>query len=164
LNIGEFKIKIFNILLFKGNFSVKQNLIEIRGKDKNVKINLNFTKKQLKFIKIFNNNLKSKIYLDGLYLDNLICMEDAFACSMLSGVFELISNILISKIKCNNEDVKVGNIINSGFRHNLIIIKLNMDVYISLFDLVWAIMVSVISNRGLYNEKSKKRTMYRKQH
>ena len=108
--------------------------------------------------------MKSKVYLDGLYLESLICMEDAFASSMLSGVLELISNLMISKIKCNNRDVKVGNIINSGFRHNLIVVKLNMDMYISLFDLLWAIMVSVISNRRLYNEKSKKRTMCRKQH
>ena len=161
-NIGTIRINLFKIPIFIGEFSIKQNIIEINRNKKKLKINLDLNQRQLNLIKQFRISIANKVYIDSLYLNTTICMENAFEVAIISGIYRLLSNYLLLKIYLNNKDLYLSNVLDTGFRHQLINVKLKSTIYASIFDILWAVIYTIIWDRREYNEERKKRANYRK--
>lgn len=160
INLGTVIFKIYKMPIIKVSISIRQNIIEINRKKKSIKINLKLTERQLRIIKRLQKNISTKVLLDSLDLNILLCMEDAFVCSILSGVIDIASNIFFAKLVFDNYDVRVSNIINTGFRHDMITLNLNLGLYISLFDILWAVFATLIWERRVESEERRRKTEY----
>lgn len=160
-NEGVFKVKIFkHILIIKGIFNIQENFIKIkRKKNKWISINLKLTKKQLRFFKELNKNIVTKIFLKKINVNTILCLEDPFISAIFSGVYGIISNILCIKLKQNNYDATIINDVNTGFRQNNIKIELNLVIIASIFDLLWALVITIINERRR-NEETRRKTEY----
>ena len=158
-NNGKFKLKLFKYLyILKGSFSVEENILRIRRKNnKLININLKLTKKQLLFFKELNKNVASKIFIKNVQFDSIICAEDPFLASMISGMYSIISNLFFIRLKQNNFDATIKNNINTGFRQNHLKIQLDLSIVASIFDLLWALMITIINERRR-NEKTRRKT------
>lgn len=156
INMGSIQLKLFKVPILIANFSIKQNIVEIDTKNKKIKFDIKFSKKELKLAEELSKNIKTKIYIKQIDLHSLICLENAFACSIISGLYQIIIDVLLLKLKSDNSDTKISNNINTGFRHNMISVKASIDISASIFDILWALFSTLIQIRRINNEERRK--------
>ena len=157
-NLGDIVIKIWRIPILKANIEIKQNIVIINKKNKKIKINLKLSKRQLRILKELRKNISTKILINTIDFDLLLCMEDPFFCSILSNVIDIFANILFSRMLIRNSDSIVSKRVNTGFRHDMITIKFDSSMYISVIDILWAVVATLLTERRYENEERRRKT------
>ena len=159
-NTGSIVVYLCKVPIFKGNIEIKQNILEIKRKKKSIKINLKLSEKQLEILKEFYKNISTKIVIDYVDLDLLICMENPFVCSIISGFIDILSVVLISIFQTKNFDTKVYRNISTGFRQDMITSKFKLGIYLSISDIIWSIIITLFSARRMVSEERRRKTKY----
>ena len=157
-NTGTFILSLWKIPIFGGNITIKQNILVINRKKKSIKINLKLSKKQLTILKEFYKNISTKILIDYIDMDLLLCMENPFMCSIISGMVDICTDVFLSYFKINNFDTIINKNIATGFRQDIINLKFNSGIYISIADIIWTVIITLFTTRRINNEERRRKT------
>lgn len=154
-NLGEIKLSVFKIIVFKSEISLIAGYFNLIKKNKKVvQIKINLDKDSMKFVNDISNNFKQKIYLTKLDFSALICSKSPKTISELAGALYLITGVIGCKIKDSNNETAVSNNIKVGYLEEQFKLELSVAVLICLFDIIWTVVKSIVQ-RGLY-EKTRK--------
>lgn len=154
-NIGNIKISVFGITVFKIDVSLIAGYFNLIRKNKKIiQIKINIDEDSFKFVNDISNNFKQKIYLSKIEFKALVCSKSAKNISELAGLLYVITGVVGSKIKANNSETMIENKINIGYLNEQLKIGIKANVLICLFDIIWAIS-KAITQRRVY-EKARK--------
>lgn len=154
-NIGNIKISVFGITVFKVDVSLIAGYFNLIRKNKKIiQIKINIDKDSFKFVNDISNNFKQKIYLSKIEFEAFVCSKSAKNISELAGLLYVITGVVGSKIKANNSETIIENKINIGYLNEQLKIGIKANVLICLFDIIWAIS-KAITQRRVY-EKARK--------
>lgn len=154
-NLGNVKISVFGITIFKVDVSLIAGYFNlIRKNKKTIQIKIKIDKDSFKFVNDISNNFKQKIYLSKIEFGALVCSKSAKNISELAGALYMLSGIVSSKIKASNIETSIDNKINIGYLDEQLKLKIKANILICLFDIIWAI-VKAITQRRAY-EKTRK--------
>ena len=143
INIKLYKIKILKIEVNLLNFSYRIN----KGKIKRLKLLLNKQEKYL--ISQIKSNILNKLYYDKVYISSQINLARADITSIVIGILYDISNKLNCILLSYNEDIEFYYQYYSDFNNIKNIINFDVKVYFTIFDMVYAIVLSFYK-RGKY--------------
>ena len=96
---------------------------------------------KITFLRQFFKNFayfKKKIYLIELGSDFVISTENAYLASILSGNVKAISGIVTAHISAQRPEAKIESNVATGFCENMLYFEVKVDLFICLFDLIWA--------------------------
>ena len=144
-NIGTINIRLFKFFtILNSQITVIEDYLNVSTNKKIIKIKLDINDFKIKFFNELNRNLNPKIHITQLYNNINFCLENPFMASVFSNTIRLVFNHLLYKVKLRNKDAEINNIITTGFRHNIIIINFKYAFIITLFDLVWSIIKTIL--------------------
>ena len=150
LTLSLFKIKILKI-----KFMYKNNKLYFFVNKKEKEINIKLSFKQVYFVNQFISNLKDKIVLKNLNIQGKIGTLDAYKTSMQSATVLAISKTLFAYLKTKKHTTTLSSLIKPCFNQNIFLIKIDLCVKITLYDLLYSLIVSLVSIKRRIYERNK---------
>lgn len=143
-NFGEVSLYLFcfKILTYKTKFE-NYKLMVYTSKDQK-DIELQVSKKQMRFLKQMSVQLKEKIILKNISFYSKIGLNDAFNTALVSGSINSLISAIFGYIKNTKETAKINIVNQPMFNCKNFIIKLNASFFITVFDVIYAILMSFI--------------------
>lgn len=140
---------VISLFLFKKNiihyiFEINGNTIALKSEDKTIEKKIELNSPELEFYKYFVSEVKEKLRLRFIEINYNIGVDDAFLTSMVCGYINLICNILFSYIKNQKPTASVKLYDTPSFNKKEGVVSVKMNLSISLFDLVYSLLLSVI--------------------
>lgn len=154
-NFIKIKICLYGIKLIDIYISIIGLYIQINNKKKLKTIDFVFDKEKEYLFLQMKKNILDKLYFDNIHFKSKIGIKDAgFSAIMLTIINQLCFN-LKNKMICKNKDLTVHYLNEPDFVYQRILIDANVKVYFTIFDLVFAVLLSFYE-RGKYVKKRKK--------
>ena len=153
------KIYLFNIRIIKLNIYIIGFYYKINNSKKLKKIKLYLTPEEEYLILQIKKSVIDKLYYDELKLDGKIGLKSASDTAILSGVICLICNIFESLLKSKNYDSDFYYKIDQSYVSRAFEFYFSMKVFFTIFDLIFAIIMSFYK-RGKYAKERKKQRQY----
>ena len=152
-NIGTVQVKAFGITMFQSKITIIGDYLNFSNdKAKVIKVKLDINDFSFQFFNEFSGYIKNKI-LPTYFLANVqICLENPFVASMIAGSLKTIVSYMVVRFLATNHDMEAKSVIESGYRHNIITIKMQFAFVVTFYDLLWSVIRSVIVIRRR-NEK-----------
>lgn len=137
-----FKRKIIHSLIW-----IKGKKIVTRSEGKTDTQEIEFNGKEIIFLEMFSSQIKKKTRLKKLAIYYNIGLKDAFLTCYLCGIINFIISILFARIKSERPTATLEN--NDTVSYNLSIMQASvvLKFSISLFDVVYSLLCSVILTR-----------------
>ena len=147
-----FKKKIIHSLIW-----IKGKKIITRSEGKTNKQEIEFNGKEIIFLEMFTNQIKKKTRLKKLAIYYNIGLNDAFLTCYFCGIVNFIISILFARIKNERPTATLEN--NDIVSYNLSIMQASivLNFSISLFDVVYSLLCSVILTRKKQKKLNKKK-------
>lgn len=154
-NIGTVVVKVMFFTIFNSNFSVIGDYLNFSNqKSKIIKVKLDINDISIQFFSELGSYIKNKILVTKLNNNLTLCLENAFLVSIISAIINIFSNIFFTIAKNKYEDLECINYINTGYRHNILQINFTFKFIITIYDLVWSLVRTILVVRRK-NEKAK---------
>lgn len=147
-----FKKKIIHSLIW-----IKGKKIITRSEGKTNTQEIEFNGKEIIFLEMFTNQIKKKTRLKKLAIYYNIGLNDAFLTCYFCGIVNFIISILFARIKNERPTATLEN--NDIVSYNLSIMQASivLNFSISLFDVVYSLLCSVILTRKKQKKLNKKK-------
>ncbi len=157
LNIGTIKLQLFGWLtVFSSKVSIIGDYLNFSNeKAKVIKIKLDLNDISLQFFNELGTYLKNKLVPLHLNTNLELCLEHPLWVSIISGLFQGIGGVLEQKFSQNNQ-LTTNFKVTSGFRHNILILHAKFTFFITLYDLIWSIIRSIIVVRRKHEKQPTK--------
>lgn len=149
------KIYLFNIRIVKLNIYIIGFYYKINNSKKLKKIKLYLTKEDEYLILQIKKSVIDKLYYDNLYLSGLVGLKTASDTAILSSFICLICNVFEGLLKIKNSDSDFFYSIDQTYINRAMEFKFSMRVYFTIFDLLFAVILSFYK-RGEYVKERKK--------
>ncbi len=153
-NTGVISVYLYKFNLIYYIFEIKHNEISIKDKDNTQEKKLDLNGPEIEFYKNFVKEVMDKLRLRFLDIFYNIGVEDAFLTSMVCGYINAVCLMLFSKIKNSKPTAKLGLYDTAGYNQREVVVVANTNVSISLFDLVYSLILS-----GILTMKSRNKTL-----
>ena len=156
-NIGDFKLKVFGISIFKAQISLIAGYFNLIRKNKKViQIKLDLNDENLKFIGDVGEYFTKKIFFTNIGSEFYVYGTDPAKTAIFAGNLVVIEGVVRAFISAKSPDTTTDSKLEVGYIDNYIKFKLHLGVLITLFDVVWAILRAFV-RRSIYGKKSKLR-------
>lgn len=143
------KVYIFNIRIIKLRISIWGLTYSINNNKKIKSINLNFLEEETYFIKQIKDNILKKLYYDKIYFVTNLGFGNAGNTTITSSVLNNFCCLIENMIKGNNKDTRFYYDNKCDFVKNSLQVYLELNVYFTIFDMIFAIIMSLY-RRGKY--------------
>lgn len=154
-NYITIKICLYGIKIMDIYISIVGLYIQINHKKKLKTIDFVFDKEKEYLFLQMKKNILDKLYFDDIDFKCMIGIRDAgFSAIMLTIINQLCFN-LKNKMICKNKDLTINYLNEPDFVYQRVLIDANVKVYFTIFDLVFAVLLSFYE-RGKYAKKRKK--------
>lgn len=155
-NIGEVKIMLFNFIRVL-SVQVKVSgpfikLIKSGEEDKLVKIDLE--DKNVKFVTDFQKNITNRIYLIAFNSKVIFGNEDSFLTANIFGLLQIANRVMFAKILKFENDATINMQTFPIFAQNKLEFFFNMKFIVSIFDLIYAVIKTLLEGRTVSYGKS----------
>lgn len=149
-------IKIWNIRILKIYVSIVGLYIKINNNKKLKTLNILFDKNQEYLILQMKKSIFDKLYFDKINLFSEIGVIDSSASVYAITILNLLCHKINSdkNIRLKNCDLCYKNCVN--FTQNIVYFKLQIKVLFTLFDLVFAIILSLYKKGKYVKERKRK--------
>ncbi len=146
-NSGVFCVYIFKIKLLYFFFEINGKEIKLKNEKETKEKQLEFDSPEIVLYEEFANQIKEKTRLRFLEVFYNIGLEDAFITSLVCGFLNVGALIFFSSIKNKKPTASLGLYDTHSFNKKVIEISVNLNMSISLFDVVYSFIVSVILSK-----------------
>lgn len=154
-NLGRIKIKLFFFTILDAEVSLIAGYFNFFRKNKKViQIKIDLNDKNFKFIEYAGKFFLEKITLTDCYSEITLGLGDPSLSSIACGYVTIINGLIKSYIYNTFDDVKVKNNVNVDFFNYSSEFRLNIQLFITIFDFVWSFIKAGIK-RSLYGKKRK---------
>ena len=152
-------VKLYFIQLITINVSLLGFYYQINNSKKLKKFNL-ISIEDAYLVKQIKRSVFDKLYYDNIVFRSNIGLSSAKATAITSSIIDVICNNFykFSKNKNNSLDFEYYNYID--FCYSKIYFKIDLNVYFTIFDLIFALVVSFLK-RGKYVKEKRKSRKYR---
>lgn len=150
LTLSLFRIKILKIKL-----EYKSNKIYLFVNKKEKEINIKLSFKEVYFVNQFMSNLKNKIMIKNLDIQCQIGTLDAYTTAMQSATILAISKTMFAYLKTKRYTTSFSSFVKPYFNQNIFLIKIDLCVKITLYDLLYSLIVSLVSIKRRIYERTK---------
>lgn len=149
-------IKIWNIKILKIYVSIVGLYIKINNSKKLKTLNILFDKNQEYLIMQMKKSIFDKLYFDKINVSSEIGVIDSSTSVYVITIINLICHKinLDKKSRLKSCDLYYKNCVN--FTHNIVYFKLQIKVLFTLFDLVFAIIMSLYKKGKYVKERKRK--------
>ena len=145
---GAFGIFIFFKKIMHQQFWLNNGKIILKDEKKTSVVEIELDSKELIFAEVFSKQIKNKTRLKELYLFYNVGLNDAFLSSMLAGYINLASLIFFTKLKNTRPTASFAVYDTVSYNRMVIELAVKMIISISLFDIVYSFILSlIITNR-----------------
>lgn len=151
VGIFLFKFKILHRLIW-----IKNKKIIARSENKVQTQEIEFNGKEVIFLETLTEQIKGKTKLRKMSIYYNFGLDDAFATCYFCGIINFFLTIFFAKIKSQTPTATLE--LNDTISYNRFILQTNfiMHISISLFDIVYSLLCSVILTRKKEKLKDKK--------
>lgn len=153
-NTGVISVYLYKFNLMYYIFEIKHNEISIKDKDDVEEKKLDLNGPEIVFYKNFVKEVFDKLRLRFMDVYYNIGLQDAFLTSMVCGYVNTMLLTIFSRIKNSKPTAKLGLYDTAGYNQKEVVLVVNTNVSISLFDLVYSLLIS-----GILTLKSRNRTL-----
>lgn len=154
-NIGDIKIKLFALTIFKAQISLIAGYFNLIKKNKKViQIKLDLNDVNFKFIGDVGEYFTKKIYFSNISTKFKLYGTDPLKIAILSGNILVIEGIARSYISVKSPYTTISSDLEVGYVDNYIKYKIQVGLLITIFDFIWAILRALVK-RSMYGKKSK---------
>ena len=148
-------ISLFNIKIIKIKLVYNNNKIYYFLNKKEKEINIQLSVGQVYFINQFVANIKDKTMLKYLDVNAKIGTMDAYSTAMQCGTMIALSKTLFAYLKTKKYTATLSTFIEPKFNQNIFLIKIDLCVKITLYDLLYSLIVSLVSLKRRAYERNK---------
>lgn len=156
-NYINIEIFLYGIKLINIYISIIGLYIQINNKKKLKTIDFLFdAKKEYLFLQM-KKNILDKLYIDNINLETLIGVTNSSLTAILITILNQICFNVKKNLENKNKDIKINYQNTSDFAYQRVKLNADVKVYFTIFDMVFAIILSFYE-RGKYvkeREKSK---------
>lgn len=153
-NIGNIKLKLFGITIFKSQVSLIGEYFNfIKGNKKVIQIKININNKNIEIIKDTFSYYLKKIFFICFYNSFTISSTNPFLCTMVAGSLKSAGGVLDSIVNSKYPNTKFNSNVNVGFIENAFKVELYTHLLINLFDLIWSFIKTIYRRSMLVYEK-----------
>lgn len=147
INDGYFFFKIWKITLKKVQFKRKGRNIILIEQHKNEDLEIEINQEQLRFWKVFLNEIKNKIKIRKIDVQSETGMGDPFKSALFSGVYSSLLLSFFSRLKCSQPTASflLNNDVN--FFEFSFEIKTFLRFSISIFDIIYSFILSLLKSK-----------------
>lgn len=155
VSIFLWKIKVVTLKII-----VKDKSIFILTKKKKKQLEITLSIKQIYFVEQLTENLKDKLQIRKIAVYSKLGFNDAYKTSMFCGAYISLIKTLFCYIKNKKPTCSLSNYVTPCFNKDAFIVCAYLSSAISLFDLLYTLIISLFSlRRKVYERfKSTKRT------
>lgn len=146
-NKGTICIYLFKIKLQYFLFEICDNQIKIQDQKQTSEKQIDFDSPELAFYEEFVAQIKDKTRLKFLELYYNIGLDDAFLTSMVCGLINVCALILFTGMKNKKPTASLGVYDIVSYNKKVVEFAIDLSVSISLFDVVYSFINSVILSR-----------------
>lgn len=148
---------VISLYLFKKNliyyiFEINGNHIALKNEDETIEKAIEFDSPELEFYKYLMKEIKEKVRLRFIDVFYNIGAGDAFLTSMLCGAVNTICLTIYSYIKNVKPTTSLGLYDTASYNRNEATIVFKGNLSITLFDLVYSLLLSVIITLKIKNK------------
>lgn len=144
-NLGKIKIDCFGIILYKVNFKIHKDCIELHNKNKIELVPLDFNSEQFIEFTDFPTLIIKKTLLKRLMIYANVGLNDAYYSCMFASFLQIVSYIAQNIIKTKKQEVQIYNKIYPNFKKNELIVCVKTFASISIFDFLWACGTALVN-------------------
>ena len=156
-NIGYISIRLFKLQLFYSEVSLIAGYFNLIRKNKKViQIKFDINDKNFKFVEDISTYVIKKIHLVKLNSQFDLKGLDPSQISILAGYVLVVEGVLRSVIQSKYPDALVDSDMKTGYYENKLKFIINLNILITLFDFLWAILRAFIK-RSMYGKTTKLR-------
>jgi len=153
-NLIRINILIFGIKLIEIKINIIGLTYTINNSKKYKTLNLKFLKEESYFISQIKNNIIKKLYYDNLVLESVVGFESASGTAIIHSCIDNLCQYYSNKLLLLNKDTKLYYCNNCDFVKSRIFIYFEAKVYFTIFDLIFAIIMSIYK-RGRYAKQKR---------
>ena len=151
---------VISLFMFKKNIiyyilEIKGNMIALKNEKTTIEKKIEFESPELEFYKYFVSEVKEKLRLRFLEINYNIGLNDAFLTSMMCGYINLICNTIFAYIKNAKPTASLAFYDTASFNKLEGVVSVKANLSISLFDLVYSLLLSVILTMKFKKEFNK---------
>lgn len=143
LYVFKIKVKYYHYQI-KGKNIILKNEKETRMKE------FEFDEKQLIIADIFRKQVKNKARLKELFIFYNLGLGDAFESAMVGGLINTVFTIMFTTIKNSRPTASMGIYDTISYNREIFEIAGKGSISISLFDVVYSLIMSVILIKNKY--------------
>jgi hypothetical protein len=143
-NTGVLSFYVFKINILHYIYEIKDKTISLKGMNDNKETKLDFNDPIIYFYKALIIEVKDKLRVRFLDIYYNIGLDDAFLSSMLCGYINSIILMIYSVIKRDKPTSNLGLYDTVSYNKREAVVATNLNISISLFDLVYSFIVSGI--------------------
>lgn len=148
-NTGVISIYVFKLNIIHYIFEIKGNTISLKKKDELIEKKIEFDSPEFDFYKYFIKEVKDKLRLRFLDVSYNIGCNDAFLTSIICGYVNTICLIFYSLVKNQKPTASLGLCNITSYNKREAVFAADLNISISLFDLVYSLILSVILTKKL---------------
>lgn len=156
-NYIDIEIFLYGIKLINIYISIIGLYIQINNKKKLKTIDFVFDEKKEYLFLQMKKNILDKLYIDNINLETLIGVKNSSFTAILITILNQICFNIKKNLENKNRDIKINYQNTSDFVYQRVKLNADVKVYFTIFDMVFAIILSFYE-RGKYvkeREKSK---------
>ncbi len=147
LNLGTFSLKVGFITLKKADIKRVGRDIVLIEKKKNKELEIKINKEQIRFLKTFFIEVKNKFKIRKIEINSEAGAGNPFNSALFSGVYSGIVLSLFSRLKIKQPTASFELKNNTNFFDFMFKIKIFLRGSISIFDILYSLIISVLRNK-----------------
>lgn len=155
-NFIDITIRLFGIKLATISISLIGLYIQINNKKKLKTLSVVFDKNNEYLAMEIKKNILDKLYFDDIRLFSRLGVVNSSSSVIFASILNNICFFAKNKLKYSNKDLSFSYLNTVDFLNDNIIFNLNINVYFTLFDLLFSIILSFY-RRNKYVKKRKNR-------
>ncbi len=155
-NFIDITIRLFGIKLATISISLIGLYIQINNKKKLKTLSVVFDKNNEYLAMEIKKNILDKLYFDDIRLFSRLGVVNSSSSVIFASILNNICFFAKNKLKYSNKDLSFSYLNTVDFLNDNIIFNLNIEVYFTLFDLLFSIILSFY-RRNKYVKKRKNR-------
>lgn len=146
-NKGAFAISLWFIKIKVAKIKIKDKKIFIQTQNKKESKEIEMTDKQLKFLKIFTEEIKNKTKIKYIKTYSKIGLNSPNYSAIFSTIITSIILAFFAKIKLKRNSAKLTLKNDTSFTENNLIIAINSNFSLSILDIVYSFIVSILKTK-----------------
>ena len=150
---GAIGVFLFKKKLLHQRFWLKNGKILLQDENDVSSMEIVFDSKEVIFVDVFSKQIKNKTHLKELYLFYNVGLGDAFVSSMFAGIIHFFCLIFFTNLKNSRATASMAVYDTVSYNRQVLEFALKTNISISLFDVVYSFVISLIITNRIAKEK-----------